>query len=67
MFRCFAALILAGCGAACAQDFPNKPLRIVTSEAGGGNDVQARLIAQGLTMALGQQVVVDNRPSGVVP
>ena len=44
-----------------------KPLRIVTSEAGGGNDVPARIVAQGLTLALGQQVVIENRPSGVVP
>lgn len=52
---------------ACAQDYPNKPIRIVTSEAGGGNDVQARLIAQGLAVAFGEQVIVDNRPSGVIP
>ena len=44
-----------------------KPLRIVTSQAGGGNDVPARIVAQGLTLALGQQVVIENRPSGVVP
>ena len=44
-----------------------KPLRIVTSEAGGGNDVPARIVAQGLTLALGQQVVIENRPSGIVP
>ncbi len=50
-----------------AATFPDKPLRIVTSEAGGGNDVPARIIAQGLTQALGQQVVVENRPSGVIP
>jgi tripartite-type tricarboxylate transporter receptor subunit TctC len=42
-------------------------VRIVTSEAGGGNDVQARMIARGLTAALGQQVIVENRPSGVIP
>ena len=50
-----------------AQDFPNRPVRIVTSEAGGGNDLQARMIARGLTSALGQQVIVENRPSGVIP
>ncbi len=42
-------------------------MRIVTSEAGGGNDVQARMIARALTGALNQQVIVENRPSGVIP
>lgn len=65
-------LVAAGCAAllsaaAAGQPFPSKPLRIVTGGAGGGNDVVARLIAQGLTASLGQQVVVDNRPSGVIP
>ena len=52
---------------AAAQVFPDKPIRIVTGGAGGGNDVLARLIGQGLTASWGQQVVVDNRPSGVIP
>jgi tripartite-type tricarboxylate transporter receptor subunit TctC len=52
---------------ALAQTFPERPLRIVTSQAGGGNDVQARAIARGLTETLGQQVIVENRPSGVIP
>jgi len=52
---------------AAAQAFPDRPLRIVTSQAGGGNDVQARAIARGLTESLGQQVIVENRPSGVIP
>ena len=52
---------------AVAQAFPDKPIRIVTGGAGGGNDVLARLIGQGLTASWGQQVVVDNRPSGVIP
>lgn len=61
------------CGIVCsvnhamAQDFPTKPIRIVTGGAGGGNDVLARLIGAGLTANWGQQVVVDNRPSGVIP
>jgi tripartite-type tricarboxylate transporter receptor subunit TctC len=41
--------------------FPSKPLRIVTAEVGGGNDYSSRVIAAGLSAALGQQVVVENR------
>ncbi len=51
--------------AAEAQPFPVRPIRIVASEAGGGLDFLARLVAQGLTPRLGQQVIVENRPSGV--
>jgi len=49
------------CGAAAAQPFPAKPIRFVTSEPGGGNDIVARVLAEGLTPALGQRVIVDNR------
>jgi tripartite-type tricarboxylate transporter receptor subunit TctC len=62
-----AAMLLSGVACANPAEYPVKPLRIVTSEAGGGNDVPARIVAQGLTLALGQQVVIENRPSGVVP
>jgi len=62
-----AAMLLSGIACANAAEYPVKPVRIVTSEAGGGNDVPARIVAQGLTLALGQQVVIENRPSGVVP
>ena len=48
---------------ASAQNYPVKPIRIVTSPAGGGNDFPARLIARALTGPLGQQIVVDNRPT----
>ena len=44
-----------------AEHWPQRPLRIVTSEPGGGSDFTARVVAQGLSMSLGQQVIVDNR------
>jgi tripartite-type tricarboxylate transporter receptor subunit TctC len=46
-----------------AQNYPSKPIRIVTSPAGGGNDLPARLIARALSGPLGQQLIVDNRPT----
>jgi tripartite-type tricarboxylate transporter receptor subunit TctC len=46
-----------------AQNYPQKPVRIVTSPAGGGNDFPARLIARSLSGSLGQQFLVDNRPT----
>lgn len=46
---------------ACAQDYPNRPIRVVTAAVGGGIDFTARLVAHGLTASLGQQVIVDNR------
>ena len=46
-----------------AQDYPNKPIRlIVPFGAGGGSDYVGRLVAQKLTEQMGQTVVVDNRP-----
>ncbi len=46
-----------------AQAFPTRPVRIITSAAGGGNDFISRIIAQGISGPLGQQVVVENYPS----
>ena len=46
----------------CAQSYPSKPIRlIVPYPAGGGTDIVARLLAQKLTDAFGQQIVIDNR------
>lgn len=47
--------------AAETQAYPSKPVRFVTSEPGGGNDIVARIIAEGLTTRLGQRFIVDNR------
>jgi tripartite-type tricarboxylate transporter receptor subunit TctC len=54
-------------GDAHAQTYPGKPVRFVTSEPGGTNDITARLLAPGLSASLGQQVLIDNRPAGVIP
>ncbi len=62
----FAALTCPGALPAIAQNYPSKPIRIVTAAAGGGIDFAARIIAQGLTGALGQQVIVDNRGGSAV-
>ena len=57
---------LAFAGTALGQDYPVKPVRIITSPVGGGNDFPARLIALALAGPLGQQFVVDNRPTVLI-
>ncbi len=51
-----------------AADYPNKPIRIIAAEPGGGTDFASRLIAQALTPRLNQQVLVENQgaASGVI-
>jgi tripartite-type tricarboxylate transporter receptor subunit TctC len=44
-----------------AQNYPNKPIRIVTGGAGGGGDLAARLIVQGIGSDMGQPLIIDNR------
>jgi tripartite-type tricarboxylate transporter receptor subunit TctC len=50
-------------GAAPAQTYPNKTIRIIgPSSPGGGIDASGRILAAALTQSLGQQVVLENRP-----
>lgn len=55
-----------GIGVSQAQEYPFKAIRVVTSPAGGGNDYPARVIARAVAASLGQQVVVDNRPTALL-
>ena len=53
----------AAVGRADAQDYPNKPIRVISPvTAGGPSDIALRPLAQELSKALGQPVIVENRP-----
>lgn len=57
-----AVVMVAVAGSAVAQSWPNRSVRLISPFApGGGADITSRALAQKLTVALGQQVVVDNR------
>jgi tripartite-type tricarboxylate transporter receptor subunit TctC len=54
--------LYAQIGPAAAQDYPNRPITmIVPYPPGGGVDVMGRLMGQKLSLALGQQVIIENR------
>src|SRR5262245_1711294 len=57
-----ATTLIALDAVAYGQGFPNKPIRIVTTSAGGSPDFIARAIAEGISAPLGQPVIVENRP-----
>ncbi len=56
------AILAVIAGAAAAQTWPNRPVRVISPFApGGGADITTRAIASKLAPALGQQILVDNR------
>ena len=55
-------LLTLGADGVSGQAYPTKPIRIITTEAGGGSDFAGRLIAQAISGHLGQPVIVENRP-----
>jgi len=57
------SLLTAAASPSLAQDWPTKPVHILVGfGAGGGTDVATRILADGLSEALGQQFTVENRP-----
>ena len=65
LFAAVVGLLAAASSAAHAQTYPSGPVKlIVPVPAGGVTDTMARIVAQRLTEAWGQPVVVDNRPGG---
>ena len=63
----FLCVALLAAGACAAQGYPSRPIRVVTSDVGGGNDLLARQVAQAISGPLGQPVTVDNQAAGIVP
>jgi len=66
---CAVLLGVTALGAYCAEQYPVRPLRLIVPFGPGGvGDLTARAVAQKMAESLGQQVIIDNRPSagGVV-
>jgi len=60
-----AVCLIAACGPAFAENYPNRPITIIVSLAPGtGMDTLVRLYGERLSQSLGQPVVIDNRPGG---
>ena len=63
VYRSFILCCALAAGAASAQQYPERPIRIIVPQSpGASTDLTARLIAQGLNDAFKQPVIVDNRP-----
>jgi tripartite-type tricarboxylate transporter receptor subunit TctC len=61
--RAALALLFFACAASAADEYPNRPLKLLVGfSAGGGLDISCRHWAQRLTARLGQPVIVENRP-----
>ena len=61
---CLAAAMLCVAAGASAQSYPTKPIRVIVGFGPGGvADLTVRVVAQKLSAQLGQQVLVENRPS----
>ena len=59
-------VMIMSAGVVTGQDYPNKPIRMLTAAAGSGSDFTARLVGQGISVPLGQPIIVDNRGNGFI-
>ena len=69
LFAAFALTLFGAVTDCAAQNFPNRPIRFIVPFAGGGSpDVLARVVGKRVGDALGQPVVVENKPgaSGII-
>jgi tripartite-type tricarboxylate transporter receptor subunit TctC len=65
LFRLALAALALASSSAFAQDYPTRPIRIIVPyAAGGGVDAVTRIVAQSLSTALGQPVLVEPKPGG---
>jgi tripartite-type tricarboxylate transporter receptor subunit TctC len=56
-------LLVAASASSAQSDYPSRPVKIIVPSApGGGTDISARVLAQHLSQAMGQQFFVENRP-----
>ena len=60
-------LMLLAAGVSSGQNYPNKPIRILASDAGSEVDGLARRVAPAISVPLGQPVIVENRPGSISP
>jgi tripartite-type tricarboxylate transporter receptor subunit TctC len=64
---CLSFLVVCCAVPASAEDYPSRPLRVITANsAGGTSDIFVRALADKLQVRLGQPVIVENRPGGAM-
>ena len=63
----FPALMALSAGAVFGQDFPSKPIRMLTSGVGGDGDLLLRIILPEISRRFGQPIIIENRPAGIIP
>src|SRR3979409_125588 len=60
-----AAALFCGVSFASAQDYPNRPIKVIAvTSAGGTSDIFRRALGDELQKSLGQPIVLENRPGG---